>query len=89
MNKWVSVYGNPRAVLHDLGGEFTGEEFKEMADILNVKDMSTAGFAPWSNGYCEKHHAVTDAVLKSLVRDFPKHSLDVMLSWACMVKNTA
>ena len=89
MTKWVSVYGTPKAVLHDLGGEFTGQEFKEMADILNVKDMSTAGFAPWSNGYCEKHHAVTDAVLKSLVRDFPKHSLDVMLSWACMVKNTA
>ena len=89
MSKWVSVYGVPKAVLHDLGGEFTGQEFKEMADILNVKDMSTAGFAPWSNGYCEKHHAVTDAVLKSLVRDFPKHSLDVMLSWACMVKNTA
>ena len=75
--------------MHDLGGEFTADEIKEMTNTLNIEDLSTAAYAPWANGFCEKHHAVTDAVLKSLVRDYPKYSLDVLLAWACMVKNTA
>ena len=87
--KWVGQFGSPAAVLHDCGGEFTAEEYKEMTDVLNIEDLSTAGYSPWQNGYCEKHHAVTDAVLKSLVRDHPNTPLDVLLAWACMVKNTA
>ena len=87
--KWVAQFGTPAAVLHDCGGEFTAEEYKEMTDMLNIEDLSTAGYAPWMNGHCEKHHAVTDAVLKSLVRDHPDTREDVLLAWACMVKNTA
>ena len=89
MKKWVGVYGIPGSILHDLGGEFTADEIKEMTNTLNIGDLSTAAYAPWANGFCEKHHAVTDAVLKSLTRDYPKYSLDVLLAWACMVKNTA
>ena len=41
MGKWIAYYGVMGAVLNDNGGEFTGDEIKEVKDILNVVDLTT------------------------------------------------
>ena len=87
--KWVAHYGVMGTLMHDCGGEFTGQEVKDMCSLFNVVDASTAGYSPWQNGICEKHHATVDDTLERLVADYPEYRLDVLLAWALMVKNSA
>ena len=88
LQNWVTHYGLCSALVSDNGGEFTGEEMVEMRELMNMEDVTTAGYAPWMNGVCEKHHATVDVMLEAMVRDHPTYSLETLLLWACMVKNT-
>ena len=40
MENWIAYYGVMGAELNDNGGEYTGEEIKEVKDILNVVDLT-------------------------------------------------
>ena len=57
-----------------------------MKAMFNIEDMTTAAYSPWQNGLCEKGHQVIDAMLEAMVRHHLNYPLDVLLSWACMVK---
>ena len=36
MMKWIGVFGIPKGILNDNGGEFTAEEIREFKSILNM-----------------------------------------------------
>ena len=88
MKHWVASYGCPGAILNDNGGEFTGEEIKEMKEALGSVDCTTAAEAPWQNGICERNHAVVDNILSRIVADFPNMQLETAIAWACSAKNS-
>ena len=89
MNGWLSAgYGIPEEIFHDLGGEFTAEEMQEMTSVLNIKVNTTAAHSPFSNGLCERNHAVMDAMITKLQADNPKMAIEDLISWACAVKNS-
>ena len=88
MEKWIGYFGVMQSILNDNGGEFTGEEMKELKDILNVIDLTTGAESPWMNGLCEKNHHVVDTMLERLVEDYPNTPDHVLLSWANMAKNS-
>ena len=88
MEAWVgSGYGKPDSFHMDNGGEFTGEEVMEMASKLGVKVNTTAANSPFSNGLCERNHAVVDCMLEKLQHEHPSVPFETLLSWACTVKN--
>lgn len=88
MQSWIGTgYGTPDEFLMDNGGEFIGEDMMEMCSLLNVKVNTTAASCPFSNGVCERNHAVVDCMLNKLEYDHPEKSIDVLLSWACASKN--
>ena len=60
-----------------------------MCRLFNVIDTSSAGYAPWQNGVCEKHHATVDDTLERLQEDHPDYPKEVLLAWSLMVKNSA
>ena len=88
MTCWVAPYGTPGAILNDNGGEFTGEELKQLKEVLGAVDCTTAAEAPWQNGICERNHAVVDNILSRVCEDFPDMRLDTAIAWACTAKNT-
>ena len=89
MSGWLaSGYGIPEEILVDNGGEFTAEEIKEFTSILNIKVNTTASHSPFSNGLCERNHAVMDSMLEKLEYEHPNTPLDDLISWACAVKNS-
>ena len=75
-------------LLTDNGGEFNNDELRDIASVLNVRVLTTAGYSPFQNGTCERIHAVTDAMLTKLQEQYPKTSLDILLSWANMARNS-
>lgn len=84
---WISVFGTPQTVLSDNGGEFVNKQFEDLCHNLNIRFITTAAEAPWSNGLVEKHNGlIGDAVLK-IVEDV-KCSVDIALCWAVNAKNS-
>lgn len=85
---WITYFGVPGRVITDNGGEFTGEEMREVTSILNVYKDTTGAEAPWQNGLNERNHALADNILKQVLRDFPDLDLKTALAWACSAKNS-
>ena len=63
---WVSVFGPPSSHFSDDGAELNDEEFREMCEAMNIVVKTTAGWAPWSNGLCERHNEVLSEMMIKL-----------------------
>ena len=87
-DNWIKYFTAPDMILTDNGGEFVNEAMKETCSILNIYHATTAAYSPWQNGTCEKNHALNDCVITSLLRDYPKMSLEQAVAWSCAVKNS-
>ena len=84
---WISIFGCPRRILSDNGGEFANAEFVDMCENLSINFLTTAAEAPWSNGLVEKHnHIIGEAVYK--IMEDVSCSLQVALCWAVNAKNS-
>jgi cleavage and polyadenylation specificity factor subunit 1 len=53
---WLCRYPRPVKVVHDLGPEFTGEEFKEMLLSYGIKPKPITSKNPQANAICERVH---------------------------------
>ena len=89
MTCWVGAgFGVMGSILTDNGGEFSSDEMREVASILNVQTLTTAAESPFQNGLCERNHAVIDMMLVKLQEQCPKTDLNVLLAWANVAKNS-
>jgi transposase InsO family protein len=88
MINWVGLFGVMDGLLTDNGGEFTSEELREVASILNIDVKTTAAESPWQNGLCERVHQVSDMILLKLKAEYPKSRLHVLLKWANLARNS-
>ena len=88
MTCWIgAAFGVMESILTDNGGEFSSDETREVASILNVEVCTTAAESPFQNGLCERNHAVTDMMLLKMEEQCPGTSIEVLLCWANMAKN--
>ena len=55
---WIAIFGTPRKILSDNGGEFCNGEMREMGEKFNIRILTTSAESPWSNGVCERLNAV-------------------------------
>ena len=86
--KWVAAgFGRPEFIHSDLGGEFVNEQLVEVAERLDCKVSSTAGYAPHQNGLNERNHAVVDKCLDRIKEDNPNLSDEIVLAHALFAKN--
>jgi transposase InsO family protein len=84
---WISIYGCPKSLFSDNGGEFNNNETRDMCENLNIHVITTAAYAPFSNGLLEKHnHVLTEILLK--VKHEKSCSWETALKWALNAKNS-
>ena len=88
MVHWTGIFGIMKGILTDNGGEFTSDEMREVASILDVDLKTTAAESPWQNGLCERVHQVTDMILLKLQAQYPRIRLTVLLKWANLARNS-
>ena len=56
---WISVFGTPKRILSDNGGEFYREDLREMGEkFKKTTNTTTVAESPWSNGINERHNAI-------------------------------
>ena len=87
---WMSNYWTCSKLLNDLGGEFTGEELRELLGTMGIRVSTTAAFSPFSNGIVERHNANLKSMMSKLRDDTELRDLDseTILKNACYAKNT-
>ena len=87
MQFWVAYFGAPKILLTDNGREFNNEEFREMAQNLNIIVKTTPAQSPWSNGVNERHNAVLGEMVTKVLEE-NSCSMEVALGWCVSAKNT-
>ena len=88
LERWIAIFGTPKRIWSDLGGEFNSEDAKEMSAVFGVEVSTTAGYAAWMNGLNERNHAVVDRCLQKILHDNPKIRQETALCWAVNAKNS-
>ncbi len=72
---WLFQYPCPVQCLHDKEGEFIGQNFQWLLEILSIKDIYSTSKNPQSNAICEKIHQTVTNVLRTLVHTNPPHNM--------------
>ena len=86
MKSWISIFGAPRKVFSDNGGEFIGDDFLDMCETFGIKVSTTPSYSPWSNGLVERHNqTLTNMLLK--IKEDVKCDWETALAWAISAKN--
>ena len=61
---WIgSGLGAPKKFLCDNGGEFANNTLLDLCENTNVEVIHTAAYSPFSNGVCERNHAILDEMV--------------------------
>ncbi|XP_063676591.1 uncharacterized protein LOC134812913 [Bolinopsis microptera] len=84
---WISMFGPPQRILSDNGGEFVSYAFESLCESFDIKQMTTAAEAPFSNSVCERHNSLIGDMTEKVFYDV-KCPLNVALMWAVHAKNT-
>ena len=73
--------------MSDNGGEFNNQLMVKLAELYNVKLITTAAYAPFCNGVCERHNQVITEMLTKVTAEFPYFEMDTKLMYVRMAKN--
>ena len=85
---WISIFGPPKKIMSDNGGEFNAETIREGCQFFNIEVRSTAAYSPWSNGLCERHNGLIAQTVNKIKEENKSLPLDVVLAWAVNAKNS-
>ena len=88
LSHWCLIFGYPRVIMTDNGGEFDNGHFRSFAENHDIEIRTTAAFSPWSNGVVERHNADLSDMVRKLLDD-PTVSGDrnIVLQAAVFAKN--
>ena len=86
---WLgSGLGAPMKFLCDNGAEFANNTFLDLCENMNIEVMHTSAYSPFSNGVCERNHAVIDDMVYKIMAEQPELKLEIALAWAVNAKNS-
>lgn len=85
---WIdSGFGAPNKVIVDNGGEFDNPEYLDIMEQFNIEVCATGAESPWSNGVCERNHAVVDLMVEKMMLEDNNLKVDEALAHAVSAKN--
>jgi len=88
VDHYFTLFGPPRAILTDNGGEFVNNLFKQVCEILKVKTMHTTSYHPQANGMVERVNRVVKDSLAMIIGQHPQ-DWDKLIPHVRLALNTA
>jgi hypothetical protein len=73
VTQFVCLHGLPKSLVTDCGTEFLSHVFKEVCQLLKIKQTSTTPYHPQSNGSLERSHRTLGDYLRSFVDKDPQN----------------
>ncbi|XP_076297797.1 uncharacterized protein LOC143217410 [Lasioglossum baleicum] len=84
---FIAIYGTPRAILTDKGTSFIGTLMTNLAEIFKIKQITTSGYRPQTNGSLERSHIVLTEYLKHYMENY--EDWDLLIPFAMFSYNTS
>ena len=69
LKKWVSIFGVPQFIFSDNGSEFDNHLFRDVAELLGRRVITTTAYSPWSSGIIERYNVVLENMVLKLTDD--------------------
>ena len=85
-SSWITLFGAPKKILTDNGGEFSNSIMIQFAESFNVKLLATAAESPFSNGIVERLNSVLGMSVSKILQD-SNCSVKIALAWAVSARN--
>merc|ERR1712105_220626 len=88
-NSWCMDIGYPTIGWWcDNGGEFRNAKMEEFVNKLGLTINFTPSYSPWSNGINERNHYSCDVIIKKVMEEDKKVTLNEAVSMASWTHNT-
>ena len=84
---FIAIYGTPRAILTDKGTSFIGTLMTNLSEIFKIKQITTSGYRPQTNGSLERSHIVLTEYLKHYMDNY--EDWDLLIPFAMFSYNTS
>jgi hypothetical protein len=87
VTQFVCLHGLPQSLVTDCGTEFLSKVFKEVCNLLKIKQTSTTPYHPQSNGSLERSHRTLGEYLRNFIDKDPLN-WDVKIPYAMFCHNS-
>ncbi len=67
MTKWICVFGTPKRMLNDRGGEFQNTQLLNFLNVMGIQSRPISAYSPFTNGVVERHNGVLKATLDKVI----------------------
>ena len=83
---WITLFGAPKKIFTDMGGEFNNNEMRTLGEMFNITIKTTAAESPWSNGIVERLNGVLGKLVNKIIDD-TNCDVQMALAWAVSARN--
>ena len=83
---WISLFGAPKKIFTDMGGEFNNNEMRVLSEMFNITVKTTAAESPWSNGIVERLNGVLGKLVNKILDD-TNCDIRTAVAWAVAARN--
>ena len=83
----IAIYGAPRIILSDRAPELIGKVMQQLAEIFRIKQVSTSGYHPQSNGSLERSHLILTEFIRQYIEKY--EDWDKIVPFAVFSYNTS
>ena len=66
----IGQFGAPRAILTDCGAAFTSGSLREIANIFKIRQLTTSGYIPQTNGVLERSQIILTEYIKHYINKY-------------------
>ena len=85
-SSWIAIFGPPRKIYSDNGGEFNNSVMSELGETFNIKLMTTPAQSPWANGIVERLNSVIGRSVSKVICE-TNCDVKIALAWAISARN--
>ena len=83
----ICQFGAPLAILSDRGTSFVSEVVHSVMSLFKIQQLTTSGYAPWTNGLVERSHAPLADFIRIYGESYS--DWDLLLPFATFTYNTS
>ena len=87
--RWLSIFGAPREIVMDQGGEWE-TEFISLLEQHGILSKVSGSYAPWQNSLAERHGAILGTAWSTLIHEYKimdRKGMKLTLQCAIQAKN--
>ena len=87
--EWTYAVGCPKKrIWGDNGTEFANKEMAKLCKKWDIQFSAGPPYSQWSNGYNKRNHHSSDKIVKKLLMENPKMTVQSAINKAAWVHNT-